>query len=178
MSGSVPSRDRQHNRVRDQPPPMSHQVQWPFEVVVRHQALPILVIFASLTLFRCATPFPEFSQTGRISEVKIGDPLFPSMITVRRGDEIRWVNTAKDPARIFFSDILDGRISCRKGFMDTGWDYIFGDSVSDFFVVAKIGSNDFASLCFSTPGVYAYSILVDKKEPGEAMKTTGVVTIE
>jgi hypothetical protein len=47
--------------------------------------------------------------------------------------------------------------------MNTG-SYLFGDSVSDFFVVATIDSNDFATLCFSTPGVYAYSVQVDKKE--------------
>jgi plastocyanin len=123
-------------------------------------------------------PLPESSLTGRIVEVKISETLTPKEITARQGDELRWVNTTGDPVHISFVEPLDGRVSCQKGFVSVGWGYLFPSIAYEFLVVATVRGNQYASLCFSTAGTYAYTITSKTTETSEAGKIPGTVTIE
>lgn len=126
----------------------------------------------------CATSrLPTSSQSGPLARIVIGNTVVPSTLSAQTGDEIRWVNTAKTTAHVYFADNLDGRLSCRKGFAFEGWDYLFS-SEPGFFVVAKLPPKDFASLCFSSPGTYAYTVRVEKTERTEELKSTGTISIE
>jgi plastocyanin len=131
----------------------------------------------------CASqpPFPESSPTGSIVEVKITETLTPKEVIAKRGDELRWVNATGEPVHISFVDPLDNdRISCQKGFVAAGWGYLFRGIASrpEFFVVATVQGNDYASLCFSTAGTYAYTVRSKATEARKAGKIVGTVTIE
>lgn len=139
----------------------------------------ILVSFGMLMAGGCASaPFPESSLTGAISEVRIGDAHIPKVMTAKPGDEVRWVNMTSDPIDVSFSDPIEGRVSCQKGFASVGWGYLFGGTELDFLVVATVQSHDFASLCFSTPGTYRYTVHMDKTAIGRSTRIPATVKIE
>jgi plastocyanin len=129
----------------------------------------------------CASrpPFPESSLTGGLFEVKIGETLTPSVVTAKRGDEVRWVNTTSGPVDVlFYAQSQVDLISCQKGFGSTGWGYLFGSSEHDFLVVATVHPNDSASLCFAIPGTYVYGVRWHPPITGYPTRITGSVTIE
>jgi len=137
-------------------------------------------ILASLLLVAgCVSPpFPQSSLTGRLVEVTIGESISPAVVTAKQGDEVRWVNTTGQPVDISFVESLDGRVSCQKGFVSTGWGYLFGSTELDFLVIATVHANEWASLCFAHSGKYAYTVQLGKAAPGHARNLTGSVTIE
>jgi plastocyanin len=130
----------------------------------------------------CAShpPFPDLSITGRIVEVTIGESLTPQEIAAKPGDEIRWINTTGGPVDISFVEALDGRVSCQKGFVSAGWGYLFSSDSShpEFLVVATVHGHESASLCFSIPGTYAYTMRKETAEERKAGGIAGTVTIE
>jgi len=142
----------------------------------------VFVWLGILVTVGCASrpPFPESSLSGRIVEVKIGESLTPKEITAKQGDEVRWVNTTNDSVDISFVEALDNRVSCQKGFVSTGWGYLFlGESLHfESLVVATVHSNQFASLCFSAPGTYAYTMKRETTGTSKAAGIAGTVTIE
>ena len=141
--------------------------------------LQTITCLALLLIAACATSrLPASSQSGRIAEIVIGTAVLPSTLAAKRGDEIRWVNKTKTMAHVYFVDNLDGRLSCQKGFAFEGWGYVFGGSEPGFFVVTKLPPKDFASLCFSSPGTYVYTVRVEKTEKTEEVKSTGTISIE
>jgi plastocyanin len=135
-----------------------------------------------LVTMGCASqpPFPDSSLTGRIVEVTISESLTPQEIAAKQGDEVRWINTTGGPVDISFVEALDGRVSCQKGFVSAGWGYLFsgGASQPEFLVVATVHGHESASLCFSTPGTYAYTMRKETAEKRKAGGIAGTVTIE
>ncbi len=142
----------------------------------------LLVRVGLLVTVGCVShaPFPESSLTGNMFEVKVGETLTPKEITVKQGDEVRWVNTTSGPVDISFVESLDGLVSCQKGFVSVGWGYLFrgASSPPDFLVVATVHSHEYASLCFSTPGKYTYTMRMETAATGKVSKIAGTVTIE
>lgn len=129
----------------------------------------------------CASrlPFPETTLTGRVVEVTISEALIPHEIIVKQGDEVRWINMTGSAVDISFVKSLDVAVSCQKGFVSSGWGYLFGGSDVDYLVVATVYSHDYASLCFSTPGTYTYTVRMDKTGSGKGgTKIAGTVTVE
>jgi plastocyanin len=130
----------------------------------------------------CAShpPFPESSLTGKIVEVKIGESLTPKRVTAKPGDEVRWVNTANSVVDISFVEPLDDHVSCQKGFVSAGWGYLFtgGLGKPESLVVATVHSNKYASLCFSAPGKYVYTMTKQTTEKSKEGEIAGTVTIE
>ena len=130
----------------------------------------------------CAShpPFPESSLTGTMVEVQVGESLTPKEITAKPGDEVRWVNSTSDAVDISFGEPLDGRVSCQKGFVSTGWGYLFGGGSAqpESLVVATVHSKKYASLCFSAPGTYAYTMRRETTEKKKEAGINGTVTIE
>jgi plastocyanin len=143
--------------------------------------VPFLWLLAFVTM-GCAShpPFPESSLTGNMVEVQIGESLTPKEITAKPGDEVRWVNSTSDPVDISFVEPLDGRVSCQKGFVSAGWGYLFGGGSAqpESLVVATVHSSKYASLCFSAPGTYAYTMRKETTEKSKEGGIAGTVTIE
>lgn len=140
-----------------------------------------LVRLGMLVTVGCAgspPPFPESSLTGGLFEVKIGESLTPKVVTVKRGDEVRWVNTTSGPVDIAFMQSQDDLISCQKGFASPGWGYLFQSSDREFLMVATLHTNDSASLCFATSGTYTYTVRTKTGTTGHARRIAGSVTIE
>ena len=130
------------------------------------------VLLGILVTLGCASHFPQSSLTGKVFQVKIGESLSPQVVTVQRGDEVRWINTRSGPVGISFES-LEGVVSCRKGFVSTGWGYLFGAPGPEFLATAMVHNNDSASLCFSTSGTYPYTVRMDT-----ALRIDGIVKIE
>lgn len=140
-----------------------------------------LVRLGILVTVGCAgspPPFPQSSLTGGLFEVKIGESLTPKVVTVKRGDEVRWVNTTSGPVDIAFMQSQDDLISCQKGFASPGWGYLFQSSELEFLMVATLHTNDSASLCFAIPGTYTYTVRRKTTTTGHATRIAGAVTIE
>ena len=140
-----------------------------------------LVRLGILVTVGCAgypPPFPESSLTGGLFEVKIGEALTPKVVTVKQGDEVRWVNTTSGPVDIAFMQSQDDLISCQKGFASPGWGYLLQASVLEYLMVATVHPNDSANLCFAIPGTYAYTVHTKTATTGHATRIAGSITIE
>lgn len=142
----------------------------------------LLVWCGVLVTLGCAShpPFPASSLTGTVLDVQISESLNPKEIAAKQGDEVRWVNTTSGSVDISFVEPLDGRVSCQKGFVSAGWGYLFlgGSSRPEFIIVTTVHSNEYASLCFSTPGTYAYIARMKPAAAGRTISMTGTVKIE
>ena len=140
-----------------------------------------LVRLGILVTVGCAgspPPFPESSLTGGLFEVKIGESLTPKVVTAKRGDEVRWVNTTSGPVDIALMQSQDELISCQKGFASPGWGYLFQSSALEFLLIATVHPNDSASLCFAIPGTYTYTVRTKTATTGRATRIAGSITIE
>ena len=140
-----------------------------------------LVKLGILVTVGCAgypPPFPASSLTGGLFEVKIGEALTPKAVTVKQGDEVRWVNTTSGPVDIALMQSHDDLISCQKGFASPGWGFLFQASVLEYLLIATVHPNDSASLCFAIPGTYAYTVRTKTVKTGHATRIAGSITIE
>ncbi|MDF0673886.1 MAG: hypothetical protein P0120_06035 [Nitrospira sp.] len=133
--------------------------------------LVFLYLIALVTVGCASRPvFPESSFTGQVVPVGIGKYLTPQKITAGRFDEVRWVNMSGDPVYIWFVGSLNtGNIFCAKG---------FGPVALGFVMVARVKENEYASLCFSAPGNYVYTVTRTTAEETQEGGITGTVTIE
>jgi hypothetical protein len=84
----------------------------------------------------CAS-LPHTTRTGRIYQTRIGDDLSPKEVTVKVGEEVRWVNSRSLDSRIDLLPITLKHLSCQKGF--TNFMGMMQESVS-------LKPNDSASL--------------------------------
>jgi plastocyanin len=142
----------------------------------------LLVGCGTLVTLGCASPppFPTSSLTGAILDVKIGESVNPKEIVAKSGDEVRWVNTTNGSVDIFFVKPLDGVVSCQKGFVSAGWGYLFAveSSPPEFIIVTTVHRNESASLCFSTPGTYAYIARMKTAAADRTIRMAGTVKVE
>jgi hypothetical protein len=95
---------------------------------------------------------PALSVHNAIHYVRIERTLSPWDLTVRVGDEIRWVNLTGFPVTIFF-DVGPSAVSCRDGFRKAP-------------LVAKVAPDDFISLCAKQPGLFSYAVRLKTSGPG------------
>ena len=138
----------------------------------------VLGLSAILSPIGCAShqPFPESSLTGGVLEVKIDEMVTPTSVTVKRGDEIRWINLSKAPVDVSVVQTREELISCQKGFASTNLGYLFGTSEYENIVMATVQPNESASLCFAISGKYAYTVRMHPT--GSANKVTGSIIVE
>jgi len=122
--------------------------------------------------------FPDSSLTGGVYEIRIGELLAPSVVTAKRGDEVRWINETKTPVEVSVVQTREELISCQKGFASTNLGYLFGTSEYENIIMAKVQPNESASLCFAIPGKFVYTVRKDPSVTGSLDKITGSVTIE
>ena len=136
-----------------------------------------LSLWIVLTVGCASKQFPQSTLTGHVAKVSIGESLTPDTVTVKRGDEISWVNTTTTTVDIWFMQSLEGLVSCEHNFVSAGWGYMFGGLDRQSLIVATIPPNGTASLCFADPGTYTYRVHF-KDVPEGRTKLGGSVTIE
>ena len=105
----------------------------------------------------------KFTRTGAIHDIRIGETITPTELTVRPGDEVRWVNGRSASGQIVFTDSLRDRVSCQNRF--TGRDS------------TKVDPNEYVSLCFSSPGTYKYIARMGSPVPGGEKNLPGIVVV-
>jgi plastocyanin len=124
----------------------------------------VMVIMAG-----CSTgkDLAQSTRTGKIYDVRLGESVEPRELTVRVGDEVRWINARNAPVRIVFVDTLQDQVVCEKDFKlkpKTTW--------------ATISANDYASLCFMMPGSYIYNARMQTPVPGGETNMVGRILVE
>ena len=65
------------------------------------------------------------TKTGMVRNIVINETIHPETLTVRAGDEIRWINQRQDPVTITIDQAHAHAVSCRNGFsksMGMGFD--------------------------------------------------------
>jgi plastocyanin len=122
---------------------------------------------AAILLFGVAcSSMPDTSRSGQIRDVKIMEAtLEPAELTVRAGDEIRWLNYRTKPVRIIFLDKLDDTVSCDRGFRGSG--------LND----TTIKPSKAAGLCFGKPGEYRYTARMEAEVTGGEIPVSGTVRV-
>ncbi|MEO8341611.1 MAG: hypothetical protein ABI604_18225 [Nitrospirota bacterium] len=90
-------------------------------------------------------------RTGKVQNVVIADTVAPDSLTVRAGDEVRWLNQRQKPVTIVFAEQLEGKVSCHSGFSKlTGIDNS-----------ATVKPDESAALCFNRLGTIRYMVRTD-----------------
>ena len=140
----------------------------------------VLLCLGLLMTVACTShPLPESSITGVVSEVKIGeDVLTPKAVTVKLGDEVRWVNTTRGVVDISFLQSLTDFVSCNKGFEPPTSGTFVGPSGTNHLFIADVNSNHHASLCFTLPGTYEYAVKLDEATTGKVTRMHGTITVQ
>lgn len=107
---------------------------------------------------------PKATRTGTVHDIRIAETISPPEIQVRPGDEVRWINVRNAPGKIVFTDPLTDKVSCQNKFAGK-------DSTT-------VNPNDYASLCFATPGTYAYVARMEAPVPGGESILSGTIKVE
>ena len=131
------------------------------------------ILGALLVMAGCQTGSPlsseqrelaKFTRTGAIHDIRIGEVVTPPQLTVKPGDEVRWVNVRSAPGQLVFTDTLVDRVSCQNKF--GGKD------------ATTLLPNDYISLCFSSPGTYKYIARMGSPVPGGEKNLSGIVQVQ
>lgn len=117
------------------------------------------------------------TRTGNIADIKITERLNPQMLEVKRGDEVRWINSRGESVDIVFVDSLQGRLSCENGFFNGGVTGMLSKNATNTNVTT-IGPDKYASLCFTTPGTYVYNARMEASVPGSETNLKGTVSVK
>jgi plastocyanin len=116
------------------------------------------------------------TRTGKIHDIKIGETISPKEIQVSQGDEIRWINMRNGVVKVVFIDTLKDRVSCQNNFGGTA--SMFSSNTNTKEYETKIGPNDHASLCLSSPGTYTYTARMEDTTPGGEKVDTAAVRVQ
>ncbi len=131
------------------------------------------ILGAMLVVVGCQTASPlssqqrelaKFTRTGAIHDIRIGEVITPPQLTVKPGDEVRWINVRSAPGQLVFTDTLVDRVSCQNKFLG-----------KDF---TTLGPNESISLCFSSPGTYRYIARMGSPVPGGEKNLSGIVQVQ
>jgi plastocyanin len=121
-----------------------------------------------LTLLAACQTLPDGSRTGRVTNIVITEALSQDEVTVRPGDEVRWINKRAAPVRIHFMQPIEDQLTCKSGFGN--W---FQQTK-----VATLATDDTASACFRESGTIRYAVMMKKPDPLDEIKETGLVRVE
>jgi plastocyanin len=107
-------------------------------------------------------------RTGAVRNIAVTDTITPDTLTVRAGDEVRWINQRDRPVKISFQEPLEHSISCQRGFMKN-----MGAENA-----ATIAPNETAGLCFTRVGTKHYTVTADEDDRGRLNPGTGTIKVE
>jgi plastocyanin len=103
-----------------------------------------------------------------VRNIAVTDTITPDTLTVRAGDEVRWINQRDRPVKISFQEPLEHSISCQRGFMKN-----MGAENA-----ATIAPNETAGLCFTRVGTKHYTVTADEDDRGRLNPGTGTIKVE
>ncbi len=110
------------------------------------------------------------TKTGMVKNIVIKDTITPDALTVRAGDEVRWINQRQDSVTVTIDGPLEHNVSCRNGFSKA-----LGMGVDNSTTLA---SNDTAGLCFSRVGTVNYSVRPSSDTRTTMADTKGSITVQ
>lgn len=136
-------------------------------------ALAVLTLSAcshSPTATKTVSETEAGTRTGMVRNIVINETIHPESLTVRAGDEIRWINQRQEAVTVTIDQVADHSVSCRNGFskaMGMGFDNS-----------TQLASNETAGLCFTRIGTFKYSVQASSDGKSHAANTHGSVTVQ
>lgn len=122
----------------------------------------------AIALLAGCTSLPQTSRTAVIHDVKFEGALDPADLTVRVGDEIRFVNHRTLPVLIDIPGLNADMLSCDRGF--TGM-------MGGVTELKELDPSKSASLCFSKPIVISYNARMRSADPGGMKIEPGTIRV-
>lgn len=110
------------------------------------------------------------TRTGMVRNIVINETIHPESLTVRAGDEIRWINQRQDAVTVTVDQAMDHTVSCRNGFSKT--------MGMGFDNSTKLASHETAGLCFTRIGTFTYSVHASSDGKNEISNTRGSITVQ
>ena len=129
------------------------------------QFLSIAVVM--LVAASCSSVAPT-SRTGAVHTINVAEGPDPEELSVRAGDEVRWVNLRTQSIEIDLVKVNPETLSCNRGFFDAL------KFARDF---ATLNPNESASACFVISGDVNYNIRMESALPGGQKIVSGVVRV-
>ena len=122
----------------------------------------------AIALLAGCTSLPQTSRTAVIHDVKFEGALDPADLTVRVGDEIRFVNHRTLPVLIDIPGLNADMLSCDRGF--TGM-------MGGVTELKELDPSKSASLCFSKPIAISYNARMRSADPGGMKIEPGTIRV-
>jgi plastocyanin len=115
---------------------------------------------------------PEITRTGQVRDIVISESLSPATVSVKPGDEIRWINKRQGAAEVIFLSPVMDMLSCERN---------FGSLIKQTNrqqYAASLNPNDSASVCFTGAADVAYVIRAPSQtEPSGDMNLQGKIHV-
>ncbi len=127
-----------------------------------------LFAMAGLLLVTGCAGLAETTRTAVIHEVKCEENLTPADLTVRVGDEVRWVNHRTLPVRIDIPGLNKDMLSCERDFSN------FMGMVGE---TTELSAGKSVSLCFSKGMVISYNARMKSAVPGGMVIQPGTIRV-
>ena len=128
----------------------------------------MLAAMAGIVLATSCSSLPEMTRTAVIHEIKLEEHLIPADLTVRVGDEVRWVNHRTLPARVEIPGLQKDMLSCEREFSNA-----FGSTLE----VAELAPSKSASLCFKKEITISYNARMGSALPGGMQIEPGTIRV-
>ena len=110
------------------------------------------------------------TKTGMVKNIVIKETITPDTLTVRAGDEVRWINQRQESITVTIDGPLEHNVSCRNGFSKA-----MGMGVDNS---TTLSSNETAGLCFSRVGTVKYSVRPSGDTRTTMADTHGSITVQ
>ena len=127
-----------------------------------------LASLAALGLVVACASMPTVTRTGKVHDILIQEQISPADVTVRPGDEVRWVNRRQADVRIIFLAPISDTVSCRRGFSG-----LVGTKNE-----TRLRPNETVSLCFGKSGSHRYAARMETALPSGELNVPGIVRVE
>ena len=110
------------------------------------------------------------TKTGMVKNIVIKDTIVPDALTVRAGDEVRWINQRQDSVTVTIDEPLEHNVSCQNGFSKA-----MGMGVDNS---TTLSGNETAGLCFSRVGTVRYSVRPSADTKTSMANTHGSINVQ
>jgi len=110
------------------------------------------------------------TKTGTVKNIVITETITPTSLTVRAGDEVRWINQRQEPVTVNIDGPLEHNVSCRNGFSKA-----MGMGIDNS---TTLSSNETAGLCFSRIGTVNYSVRPSSDSSASLATTQGSISVQ
>ena len=117
------------------------------------------------------------TKTGTVKNIVITETITPTSLTVRAGDEVRWINQRQEPGTVNLdgpvarkASGVEHNVSCRKGFSKA-----MGMGIDNS---TTLSSSETAGLCFSRIGTVNYSVRPSSDSSASLATAQGSISVQ